>query len=61
MLGLPASMMFKSKGGGAIINSVTEGVFCSVNAAKYKKCKELDIKFGDPRVFNLVAYFPESS
>lgn len=61
MLGLPESMTFKSKGGGAIINSITEGYFCSVNAAKYKKCKELGIELGDSRVFKLVAYFPESS
>ena len=42
-------------------SSISEGYFLSVNAAKYKKMNELNIKFGDARVFNLVAYYPESS
>lgn len=55
MLGLPKCFSFKhSKGGGAIINSISEGYFSSVNAAKYKKTK--DFAFDDKRRLNLVKY-----
>lgn len=53
MLGLPKTFSFKhSKGGGAIINSISEGYFSSVNAAKYKKLK--NVEYNDPKRFNLV-------
>lgn len=60
MLGLPKCFSFRhSMGGGAIINSISEGYFSSVNAAKYKKTK--DMEFTDKRRLNLVAYYPDSS
>lgn len=53
MLGLPKCFSFRhSMGGGAIINSISEGYFSSVNAAKYKKTK--DMEFTDKRRLNLV-------
>jgi hypothetical protein len=54
-LGLPEEFSFKnSKGGGAIINSISEGYFSSVNAAKCKKIKELNLAYDDPKRFKFV-------
>lgn len=53
--------MIQNKGGGGFINSITEGYFLSVNYAKFKKMDELDIKLGDSRVFDFVAYTTEQS
>jgi hypothetical protein len=54
-LGLPEEFSIKnSKGGGCIINSISEGYFSSVNAAKYKKIQELKLAYDDPKMFKFV-------
>jgi hypothetical protein len=54
MLGLPELFNFSSKGGGALINSISEGYFSSVNVAKYIKTQHL--AFDDVKRFKLVFF-----
>ena len=39
-----------------IANSVTDGIFLTIHAAKYLKMKEHNIENYDPRIVKFVAY-----
>jgi glutamate/tyrosine decarboxylase-like PLP-dependent enzyme len=60
LLGLPKSWLLANEGGGGFVTCTTVGYFLSLNYAKAKKMKELEIPFGDSRVFKLCAYTTRS-
>lgn len=59
MLGLDSKFSFANGGCGGCPGSTSEGNFMSVNLAKYKKIKELQLSPLDERRLKLVAYYPE--
>jgi glutamate/tyrosine decarboxylase-like PLP-dependent enzyme len=61
MLGLPEKFLFKNTGGGMITNTVGEGIFLSVQAAKCQKMKDFKIDFRDERILKFVGYYPETA
>jgi aromatic-L-amino-acid/L-tryptophan decarboxylase len=61
ILGLPEKFLLDNEGAGGIVNSITEGSFLSVNIAKFKKIKELNLEPTDVRRLKFVAYYPETN
>ena len=59
MLNLPEKFLLKSKGGGMIANTVGDAIFLSVNAAKYRKMKELNLDHTNPDILKFVGYYSE--
>lgn len=60
MLGLPEKFMISSKGGGMLANTIGDGIFTGVLAAKHKKMKELGITTSDTSTLGkFVGYYSE--
>jgi aromatic-L-amino-acid/L-tryptophan decarboxylase len=58
-LGLPDKFLLKNAGGGIIGNNVTESVMLSINAAKHRVLKRLNIEGNNPKILKLVGYYSE--
>lgn len=61
LLGLPEKFLLEREGAGGVANTMTEASFLSVNLAKYKKIKELNLEPTDPKRLKLTAYYPETN
>jgi len=58
MLGIGKKFSFENGGCGGCVTSTTEGIFLSVNQAKFKKIRELQLDPMDPRRLKFAAYYP---